>query len=422
LNSIRLLIDKRIPKDSVENIVRNIPKNVFFLISDKISEAANAELWDLVIAYINEESPDWFFRQFKFARAFIFLFCSAVPSGFWNKLQDQDKISDKFVDLNPSFLELSLRNALMFIEKVRSLEELESEKRFFDLFTNFQGPKIRRFIIQLKEVSNIYQDIALISEEGCRRSDFCNYISNGQFLSFDLSKIPETSVHFKLFEADDKAVLAIGNGFIFLDNFDNSSLEFQKEIYKLMLKRFYKNGGKKIDFSGRILLGVNEKSWENISGEIKNLLGKAVLRIPPLRERAEDIPYMIDHLISVYGNRLRKNIFYPSREIVEFLKNYNWPGNFEEFEELLTEFIVMGNENGILKQAISRMVGSRSNSLEIGELPKLKDITKKMVSHIEKDLISRALEMSSRNKKKASKLLGISYKTLVQKMKKHGIK
>jgi len=63
-----------------------------------------------------------------------------------------------------------------------------------------------------------------------------------------------------------------------------------------------------------------------------------------------------------------------------------------------------------------------TENIGIKGLPKLRDITKKVVSQIEKDLINRALEMTSKNKKKASKLLGISYKTFVQKMKKHGIK
>lgn len=419
------MIDGKIPENLVETIVKNIPKNAFFLISDKISEVTNAELWNLVIAWVDEKSLDWFLKQFKFARAFIFLSDSTVSSKFQNKLQDKDRARDKFVDLNPSLLELSLKNALNFLEISRNLEELESEKRFLNLFTNFQGPKIREFLIQLKDFSNVYQDLALISEEGCRRRDFCDYLSNGRSLLFDLAKVPETTIYFKLFEADDKAILTVGNGFIFLENFDNSSLEFQKEIYKLMLKRFYKNdeiSGKKVDFSGRILLGINEKAWKNVSYEIKSLLGRAVLRVPPLRERQEDIPYMVDHLISVHSNKLKRNVFYPSREIVEFLKNYNWPGNFDEFEKLLTGFIVMGDENGILKQAISRMVGPKNSNFETDKLPKLKDITQKMVSHIEKNLINRALEATSKNKKKASKLLGISYKTLVQKMKKHGIK
>ena len=188
-----------------------------------------------------------------------------------------------------------------------------------------------------------------------------------------------------------------------------------------MLKRFHKNGEKKVDFFGRILLGINENSWENnIIGDIKNLLGKAILRIPPLRERVEDIPYMIDHIIAIYSSKLKKTVSYPSNEIIEFLKNYNWPGNFEEFENLMTEFVIAGNENNILKHAIDKMTSTEN--IGIKGLPKLRDITKKVVSQIEKDLINRALEMTSKNKKKASKLLGISYKTFVQKMKKHGIK
>lgn len=280
---------------------------------------------------------------------------------------------------------------------------------------------IRKFLLDLKNLFNVYDDIALISEKGCRREDFCNYISNGKFLLFDLEKIPETSVYSKLFANAEKVFFQIGDGVIFLENFDNSSHEFQKKVYKLMLKRYHKKGDKKINFFGKILLGVNEETWENaILGDIKNFLGNAVLRIPPLRERAEDIPYMLDHMISVYSNKLKKTVAYPSNDIIDFLKDYNWPGNFEEFQQLVNDFIISGDEKKLLDYAMKRLIVTPNNVEK--DFPRLPDTTKKLVSKIEKDLIIRALEVSSKNKKKASKLLGISYKTLVQKMKKYGIK
>jgi transcriptional regulator with PAS, ATPase and Fis domain len=125
-------------------------------------------------------------------------------------------------------------------------------------------------------------------------------------------------------------------------------------------------------------------------------------------------------MISVYSNKLKKTVAYPSNDIIDFLKDYNWPGNFEEFQQLVNDFIISGDEKKLLDYAMKRLIVTPNNVEK--DFPRLPDTTKKLVSKIEKDLIIRALEVSSKNKKKASKLLGISYKTLVQKMKKYGIK
>jgi hypothetical protein len=422
LDSIKLLIDNTISKEILNKILKSVPKSVFFTLSDNILEIAREETWNFVITRIKFEDFRNLLEVFPFVRAFIFFLDSNTqPNVFWKEVNSFNGTSDIFIDVNPEILELSLKNAIRFVEKYNLLEDLISENNFFNLFTNLQGPVIRKFLLDLKNLFNVYDDIALISEKGCRREDFCNYISNGKFLLFDLEKIPETSVYSKLFANAEKVFFQIGDGVIFLENFDNSSHEFQKKVYKLMLKRYHKKGDKKINFFGKILLGVNEETWENaILGDIKNFLGNAVLRIPPLRERAEDIPYMLDHMISVYSNKLKKTVAYPSNDIIDFLKDYNWPGNFEEFQQLVNDFIISGDEKKLLDYAMKRLIVTPNNVEK--DFPRLPDTTKKLVSKIEKDLIIRALEVSSKNKKKASKLLGISYKTLVQKMKKYGIK
>lgn len=422
LDSIKLLIDNTISKEILNKILKSVPKSVFFTLSDNILEIAREETWNFVITRIKFEDFRNLLEVFPFVRAFIFFLDSNTqPNIFWKEVNSFNGTSDIFIDVNPEILELSLKNAIRFVEKYNLLEDLISENNFFNLFTNLQGPVIRKFLLDLKNLFNVYDDIALISEKGCRREDFCNYISNGKFLLFDLEKIPETSVYSKLFANAEKVFFQIGDGVIFLENFDNSSHEFQKKVYKLMLKRYHKKGDKKINFFGKILLGVNEETCENaILGDIKNFLGNAVLRIPPLRERAEDIPYMLDHMISVYSNKLKKTVAYPSNDIIDFLKDYNWPGNFEEFQQLVNDFIISGDEKKLLDYAMKRLIVTPNNVEK--DFPRLPDTTKKLVSKIEKDLIIRALEVSSKNKKKASKLLGISYKTLVQKMKKYGIK
>jgi transcriptional regulator with PAS, ATPase and Fis domain len=140
-------------------------------------------------------------------------------------------------------------------------------------------------------------------------------------------------------------------------------------------------------------------------------LNGASIHIPPLRERKEDIPLLVEHFIKKYTVK-GKNLKSVSSEFLKQLHNYHWPGNVRELENLIQRSVIM-NDSGVLTG---------------GDLPpdfNKKEITivpfKKASRKLEKDLITSALQKTNGNRKEAAEMIGISYRSLMYKLKEYKI-
>ncbi len=111
---------------------------------------------------------------------------------------------------------------------------------------------------------------------------------------------------------------------------------------------------------------------------------------------------------------------------MEILKNHPWPGNIRELESLIKRVVVLGNEEPVLKLA-EKKVEVREPAAEpeldslLGDSFSLKDVTHKAIVRVEQETIRRALEKCKWNKKRSSELLGISYRSLLYKIKEYSI-
>ena len=163
------------------------------------------------------------------------------------------------------------------------------------------------------------------------------------------------------------------------------------------------------------------------------------IHIPPLRQRPEDIPPLIDYYIKEYSSEFDEGrISKPSPEVIERLKTYSWPGNVRELQNILSRFKVFGDweeifDNFDLKSQfveISRLEEQFFENTSLVNLLldfkgdyssdnasfSLKNITKKAADKVEKEVISSVLDITGWNRKKASELLDVSYRTLLYKI------
>jgi transcriptional regulator with PAS, ATPase and Fis domain len=166
--------------------------------------------------------------------------------------------------------------------------------------------------------------------------------------------------------------------------------------------------------------------------------------ITPLRERPEDIEPLINYYIEQYASQLGgSDIDPPGRAIIEKLTTYHWPGNVRELQNVLKRMLVLGNCDKIVAElfettpsdhmALASQPASASGStlnalidLESADPLKnnnfsLKSVKKKAVDKVEKEVISYVLEKTDWNRSKASKILKVSYKTLLNKISELGI-
>lgn len=172
--------------------------------------------------------------------------------------------------------------------------------------------------------------------------------------------------------------------------------------------------GKYVEISpGNYEAVVDEKKVIVIESPI-HLDGNVNIQIPPLRKRKEDIPYMIDRMLSLIHHR-HKNlpVQFPDEQTLKMLISYDWPGNTEELIETIYAYAT--GEDIVRRIAKTNVFTTQSNQVD------LKEYVSNMVAKIEKQFIHDALQKTSWNRKKASAILKMNYKTFCYKMKKYGI-
>jgi transcriptional regulator with PAS, ATPase and Fis domain len=135
------------------------------------------------------------------------------------------------------------------------------------------------------------------------------------------------------------------------------------------------------------------------------------LRIPPLRERLEDIPLLVEHFCNGFNRSFQKNIKGISDEVMQVFMRYGWPGNVRELEHGIEHAFVLCRDPIItLKHIPSEMIESAENAAVSG---------KKIEVYPEDAEILKILEKTYWNKAKAARLLGIDRSTLYRKMRKY---
>jgi len=168
---------------------------------------------------------------------------------------------------------------------------------------------------------------------------------------------------------------------------------------------------------------------------LKNLfyrLNAISIKMPPLRHRLEDIPFLTDFFADKYCAELGKSHYRLSRKTKNIFFNYGWPGNVLELENLVKGAVALGNEDNILRQLdtqnkineytynFAELTNVKKHIKVSDDLP-LKDICRKINAQAEKKLMKQALERTNWNRKKAAMMLKISYKSLLNKIKAYNL-
>ncbi len=146
------------------------------------------------------------------------------------------------------------------------------------------------------------------------------------------------------------------------------------------------------------------------------------ITLPPLRDRREQVIPLSEHFFDLYKERYGRSVPSLSSEAMDILKQYRWPGNVRELENVIKRIVLFGEEATVL-QGLKNDNNAEPyvNSSGVSEGLGLKELKKKAVETAEIEVIQNALQGTHWNRKKAAKLLGVSYKGLLYKIQKYGL-
>ena len=224
-------------------------------------------------------------------------------------------------------------------------------------------------------------------------------------------------------------------GVIFLDEIGDMSLALQsKLLHALQDGEFFPLGSEKsVKSNAWAITATNRELEEELkTGKFRSDLYYRIctvtIHIDPLRERPEDIPPLISYYVKKYASQFKRNQPpFLNHETIDKLSLYHWPGNVRELQNVLRRIIVLGQEKENIDKIIDLPNSSRHNHMEPnfgsdlglnGHRIDLTDFSlkqyKKQVSdQVEKKLISYVLENTGWNRSRASRILKVSYKTLL---------
>ncbi|MEW6457191.1 MAG: sigma-54 dependent transcriptional regulator [Acidobacteriota bacterium] len=328
-------------------------------------------------------------------------------------------------------------------EEVKSLRS-ELHKRYG--FGNIIGmsPKMNDVFSLMEKLIKIDATVLIIGETGtgkelvARAIHFNSLRKNAPFIVVNCGAIPETLMESELFgyergsftDAKERRIgkfeLAEG-GTVLLDEIGELPLSSQVKILRAIGEKEITRVGssKAIPVNVRVIAATNKNLEEEVKkGRFREdlfwRLSTVTLNLPPLRERKEDIPLLIEHFIKKFNKELNIDIKGLSSEAKKCLLDYLWPGNVRELENAVYEAMVLSSDDLIgIEDLPSRIVRDYGNFIDYGK--SLSEAVENIRKKVEIEMIKRALKDSSGNKTRAAKSLGISRKTLFNKIKNYKI-
>lgn len=264
------------------------------------------------------------------------------------------------------------------------------------------------------------------------------------FIKINCAAIPETLMESELFGYERGAFTGAvtskpgrfelaDSGTLFLDEIGEMSVEMQVKLLRVLQdKSFERVGGlRTIKVDVRLVTATNRDLEEDVKqgrfrGDLFYRLNVVPVELPPLRERPDDIPFLIAYFVNKFSEQQKKPAPVLNPESLELLVQFPWPGNIRQLENVMERLIVMNEGHPIspdlLPEEIMEYEEERFLASQGAGSGSLKDIVKDATRRIEKKAIEEALQETSNNVTQAARKLNISRKGLQLKMKELGLR
>ncbi len=259
--------------------------------------------------------------------------------------------------------------------------------------------------------------------------------SDGPFVKVSCPAIPATLLESELFGYEKGAftgaygmkpgrVELADRGTLFLDEIGEMDLGLQAKLLQLLQDGQFSRIGAQEDkrVEVRVVCATNRRLDEEIeAGAFRSDLFYRInvvdMRLPPLRERREDIPQLADYFLQTHSAAFKCAPRPISFRLMQLLERCDWPGNIRQLENLIKRYVILGTEEAITTDLIGGPTPSSGREIPTDGPISLKKITHQVVLELEKRVILKTLHAHHWNRRRAAKALDISYRALLYKIR-----
>ena len=304
-----------------------------------------------------------------------------------------------------------------------------------------ESPAMTAVFERTARAARVNSTVLILGESGTGKEMIARHIHfegsrrNKPFVVVNCAAIPDNLVESELFGHEKGAFTGAdtsrpgkfedaNTGTLFLDEIGDMHLESQAKLLRVLqdgvVERVGSSKTRQVDV--RVIAATNRDLRERVDkGEFREdlyfRLEVLPVNLPPLRERIEDLPHLIKHFREKLGKKIGLEAPQIAPEVLDAFRRYRWPGNVRELEHTLEQLFILASGDTIVASDLPEKF--RQEPAQAGEigLP----AGGLSLEELEQDLIRQALDRSGGRIKEAAELLGLSYKTLQYRLKKHEI-
>src|SRR4030066_1890502 len=328
----------------------------------------------------------------------------------------------------------ALENRLLKREVVRLKKEVETRYHFHQLIG--RSNSMQKIYALVERISDSSSNVFITGESGtgkelvARAIHYNGVRKDGPFIAVNCAAIPETLLESELFgykkgaftdaKTDKKGLIFEANeGTLFLDEITEMPPMLQAKFFRVIEGREVRPLGdtnsypidvRIISTSNRDIASLIQQG--RFREDLYYRLKVIDIEMPPLRERREDIPILIQHFIHKFSKELKKAVSSVSEDALNILLNYFWPGNVRELENIIQRAVTLSQHEVILPDDLPASIIQKTDEKLFEKAME----EKFSLDQLEKEYVKRVLIETGGNKSKAAERLGLDRKTLYRKL------
>ncbi len=368
----------------------------------------------------------------------------AMKLGAYDYVQKPFKIDEVKIIIRQAIEKRSLRSEVALLKK-----ELGTKYAFDNLIGS--APPMLRIYEMVKRVANTKSSVLITGESGtgkeliARAIHFNGPLKDKPFVTVNCGAIPENLMESEMFGhkkgsftgaiADKRGLFEVANGgTIFLDELGELPLPMQVKLLRVIQEGTFKRvgGTEDVTVDVRVISATNKVLDAEVrAGRFREDLFYRMnviqIHCPPLRERREDIAMLANHFLEKFAKGLGVDVKRIGNEAMDVLKRYHFPGNVRELENIIERTVALEPGAIILPESLPKHLmetRTESSMLDANKIEILDDHginLEKLTADFERTLLTKALQQAGGIKKRAAKLLGISFRSMRYRVDKYSL-